>query len=81
MDMTRGNVYPYPLLDVCAEVPVATNDYFKNHHFDIPRSKDRKQTSRAFKLAHPDETARGTRGVRQHYRVDQSRIGDLEKLE
>ena len=55
--------------------------YFKNHLFDkqVLRSSQWKE-SKKFKINWPNETAHGTRGVRQHYPVDESMIGNLDKL-
>ena len=56
-------------------------EYFKNHLFDkqVTRSTGKKE-GKKFKINEPDKTAWGTRGVRQYYRVDQSQIGDMEKI-
>ena len=55
--------------------------YFKNHIFDkqVMRSTPRKE-GKKFKINEPDKTAQGTHGVQQFYRVDQSQIGDMEKI-
>ena len=55
--------------------------YFKNHLFDkqVMRTTHRKEGMK-FKINEPDKTAQETYGVQQFYRVDQSQIGDMEKI-
>jgi hypothetical protein len=87
MELSNKSVYPTHLMDSHEkDANDATGEgeggeYFKSHEFDeyVARS-ERRKTSKSFKINPPDSTARGTRGIRQHYRVDQSKIPDLEKL-
>jgi hypothetical protein len=85
MELSERSVYPTHNLDVPDVTDVGTlssDGYFKAHSFDqtITRTERRKM-GKNFKLNAPDQTAKGTRGVRQHYKVDQSKIGDLLKLQ
>ena len=86
MELTNTSVYPTHQMDAGEndETNTALNNdrvYFKNHHFDqvIPRSSKRHMSKR-FRLKKPDETQRGAQGIRQYYKVDQSKISDLDKM-
>jgi hypothetical protein len=86
MELSNKSVYPTHLMDIHEDDNVLLRDesdeYFKSHPFDIPTTKSKGRKERkAFKLNPPDMTARGTRGVRQHYRVDQSKIHDSKKMQ
>ena len=67
--------------DMEGDAETSVTSYFKNHLFDkqVSRSSQQKE-SKKFKINRPDETMLGTHGVRQHYQVDESMIGNLDKL-
>jgi hypothetical protein len=85
MEITSRSVYPTRPMDLVEGEHVrATSEdtsYFKNHQFDVlVTQSERRRLGKAFVVNHPDKTAKGTRGVRQHYKVDQSKIPDSKKL-
>jgi hypothetical protein len=81
MELSERSVYPTHTLDVPGGSTLSSAEYFKSHSFDRTVTRtERRKVGKNFKLNEPDKTAKGTRGVRQHYKVDQSKIGDLFKI-
>ena len=72
---TRGN-YPCYLM----EVPESIRKQSMNHPFDFPSKRKKKEKLSKLTLSKPKCITRGTRGIRELFRIDESRLTDEQRL-
>ena len=72
---TRDN-YPCYLM----EVPESIRKQSINHPFDFPSKSKKKQKLSKLTLSKPKCITRGTRGIRELFRIDESRLTDEQRL-
>lgn len=75
--MTRKSNYPVMIgaraQDICNSVYAPDATYLP-HAFDFPDVKQRAKKSRKVNLASADQPLRGSRPIRDYFRIDQSKI-------
>ena len=72
---TRDN-YPCHLMELEQHTDT---EYAVNHPFDEARPKSKKQTKRLFSLSKPKQITKGGRGIRQFFKIDESRLTDEQR--
>ena len=75
--MTRDN-YPVYLME-------QSNDYIpgtmlKNHSFDSHRNRKKYKSKKWFHLSKPKQVAKGSVGIRQYYKVDETKLSAEQRF-